>query len=563
MSTMKIHGSEQTLSKVFSDDFAFEIPHYQRPYSWMPDQTGELLNDLLGTLGADTTPIEEIPPYFLGCIVLIKQENTADAKVVDGQQRLTTLTILLAVLRECIEERASAEDLTQFLYAKGNRMLGTSNRYRLLVRDKDRAFFQEHIQEPGGLATLMRVDARQLESTSQLNLWANSIYLTAKVKELSDELRKRLARFLLSRCILVVVSSPDPDSAYRIFSILNNRGLDLSHADILKAEIIGKLPAAISEDYSEKWEDTEDALGVDAFKDLFAHIRMIHRKQKMRDTILKEFRDYVVPRYPAKDLIDKIIVPLADAYQEIKEASFESSRLAEEVNDLFRWLNQIDNIDWMPPAIRYLKEHHDNPDALVRFFADLERLAAFMMISRVDINKRIDRYGRLLTAMEEQADIYAAESPLQLSEEERLAAVKALDGDLYPIKNVPKYVLLRLDAALSEGEAKYIHKAVSIEHVLPQTPEADSEWCRNFPDPAAREATVHRLGNLVLLSHKKNSAAQNYDFDKKKTKYFVSTGKVSPFALTTQVLNEKVWTLPVLERRQKDLLGRLKSLWRL
>lgn len=563
MSTMKIHGSEQTLNKVFSDDFAFEIPHYQRPYSWMPDQTGELLNDLLGTLGADTTPIEEIPPYFLGCIVLIKQENTADAKVVDGQQRLTTLTILLAVLRECIEERASAEDLTPFLYAKGNRMLGTSNRYRLLVRDKDRAFFQEHIQEPGGLATLMRVDATQLKSTSQLNLWANSIYLTAKVKELSDDLRKRLARFLLSRCILVVVSSPDPDSAYRIFSILNNRGLDLSHADILKAEIIGKLPAAISEDYSEKWEDTEDALGVDAFKDLFAHIRMIYRRQKMRDTILKEFRDYVVPRYPAKDLIDKIILPLADAYQEIKEASFESSRLAEEVNDLFRWLNQIDNIDWMPPAISYLKEHHDNPDALVHFFADLERLAAFMMISRVDINKRIDRYGRLLTAMEEQADIYAAESPLQLSEEEQLAAVKALDGDLYPIKNVPKYVLLRLDTALSEGEAKYNHKAVSIEHVLPQTPEADSEWCRNFPDPEARKATVHRLGNLVLLSHKKNSAAQNYDFDKKKTKYFVSTGKVSPFALTTQVLNEKVWTLAVLERRQKDLLGRLKSLWRL
>lgn len=72
MSAMKIHGSEHTINKVFSDDFAFEIPHYQRPYSWTLEQTGELLDDLLGTLGQDTsTPIGEIPPYFLGCVVLI------------------------------------------------------------------------------------------------------------------------------------------------------------------------------------------------------------------------------------------------------------------------------------------------------------------------------------------------------------------------------------------------------------------------------------------------------------------------------------------------------------
>lgn len=170
MSAMKIHGSEQTINKVFSDDFAFEIPHYQRPYSWTLEQTGELLDDLLGTLGTDTTPIEDVPPYFLGCIVLIKQEHGPDAKVVDGQQRLTTLTVLLAVLRECIEDRTGADDLTPFLYAKGNRMLGTSNRYRLLVRDRDRAFFQEYVQEPGGLAKLMKVDAKRMESISQLNL---------------------------------------------------------------------------------------------------------------------------------------------------------------------------------------------------------------------------------------------------------------------------------------------------------------------------------------------------------------------------------------------------------
>ncbi len=563
MSAMKIHGSEQTINKVYSDDFAFEIPHYQRPYSWTLEQAGELLDDLLGSLGAEERPIEDVPPYFLGCIVLIKQENGPDAKVVDGQQRLTTLTVLLAVLRQCIEDKPSADDLTPFLYAKGNRMLGTSNRYRLLVRERDRAFFQEHVQEPGGLAKLVKIDVKRLESISQLNLWANSVFLLARVQKLPDATRQRLAMYLLSRCVLVVVSSPDLDSAYRIFSILNNRGLDLSHSDILKAEVIGKLPAAISEDYSEKWEEAENALGVEGFKDLFAHIRMIYRKQKMRETVLKEFRDYVVPHHAAKELIDGVILPLADAYQDIKGSTFESSRRAEEINSLFRWLNLIDNFDWIPPALQYLKAHRDEPDELFRFFTDLERLAAYMMICRVDITRRIERYGRVLSAMSDGVDLYAPTSPLQLSAEERGAALEVLDGDLYQIKYVPKYVLLRLDALLSDGEAKYNLEVVSIEHVLPQTPAADSEWCSNFPDPTQRETTVHRLGNLVLLSHRKNSSAQNYDFDKKKGKYFLGKGKVSPFALTTQVLHEKAWTPDVVERRQKDLLGRLKSLWRL
>ena len=84
----------------------------------------------------------------------------------------------------------------------------------------------------------------------------------------------------------------------------------------------------------------------------------------------------------------------------------------------------------------------------------------------------------------------------------------------------------------------------------------DSEWCKLFPDVAERETMVHTLGNLVLLSRRKNSSAQNYDFEKKKTKYFTSQAKVSAFALTRQVLQEKAWTPDVIRRRQADLPGR-------
>jgi hypothetical protein len=84
-----------------------------------------------------------------------------------------------------------------------------------------------------------------------------------------------------------------------------------------------------------------------------------------------------------------------------------------------------------------------------------------------------------------------------------------------------------------------------------------------FSDQQERGKYVHRLGNLLLLSRKKNSEAQNYDFVQKKQKYFTTKTGVSPFALTTQVLTEQEWTPEVIERRQKKLIDKLKEVWRL
>ena len=221
------------------------------------------------------------------------------------------------------------------------------------------------------------------------------------------------------------------------------------------------------------------------------------------------------------------------------------------------------NFDWIPPAIKHLRDFRSKPAELLQFLTDLERLAVGLLVTRMDVTKRAERYGRLLTEMGNGGNLYARASALQLTDDERKLIVTTLDGDLYDIKFVTRYVLLRLDGLLADGEAKYDFDTISIEHVLPQSPASGSDWLKLFPDPVEREGLVHRLGNLLLLSHKKNSAAQNFDFDMKKAKYFVSKGKASPFALTTQVLNEKTWSAAVIGKRQTDLLGRLKQLWRL
>ncbi|MEW5859190.1 MAG: HNH endonuclease family protein, partial [Cyanobacteriota bacterium] len=232
-------------------------------------------------------------------------------------------------------------------------------------------------------------------------------------------------------------------------------------------------------------------------------------------------------------------------------------------NKLFKQLNDIDNSDWIPPAILYLSRNYSHPERLVQFFTELERLAAGLMIKRANINERIERYRRLLTAIEHEEDLYTPDSPLQITSEEKNDILKMLDGDLYLTQKIRLFVLLRLDAALSEGEASYNFPTITVEHILPQNPAHDSLWVKWFPSLEKREKYVHRLGNLALLSCWKNSEAQNYDFEVKKQKYFTTKKGVSPFALTTQVLMEQEWTPEVIETRQKKLIGVLKKVWRL
>lgn len=85
---------EQPITKIFSDDYVFRIPGYQRPYAWTTEQAQELFDDLLTFMQAAGGPVDEMPPYFLGSIVLIKGEGAPDADVVDGQQRFLSLVAL-------------------------------------------------------------------------------------------------------------------------------------------------------------------------------------------------------------------------------------------------------------------------------------------------------------------------------------------------------------------------------------------------------------------------------------------------------------------------------------
>jgi pimeloyl-ACP methyl ester carboxylesterase len=188
----------------------------------------------------------------------------------------------------------------------------------------------------------------------------------------------------------------------------------------------------------------------------------------------------------------------------------------------------------------------------------METLAYFLFVTRADINERIRRYASVLT------DLVGGDwkgKSIELNKDDKAAFRKDLDGPIYQITRVRLPLLLRLDAELSSGGATYSHDVVSVEHVLPQTPDAASQWLKDFPDVVIREGWTHRLANLMLLTLRKHIQASNWDFTTKKERYFSESGGVSPFVITTQVLGEKAWAPYILDARQKALLAKLYATW--
>jgi hypothetical protein len=553
---LNIHGAAFPIKKVFSNEYVFTIPLFQRSYAWTSEQAGELLEDLLMFIDDSNGPINE---YFLGSIVLIKGDDS-DARVVDGQQRLTTLTILLAVLRALLPELAG--NLTPFIHQEANPLTGDDATYRLKLR-RDKDFFGEYIQTEGGILQIERLDPATLSEESQKNMQENTLLFLKRLRECSEEQLCRLANAIITQCYLVVVSTPSFDSAYRIFSVLNNRGLNLTAGDILKAEILGNIPRGVQEEeYAKKWEDVEAPLGRKMFQDLFADICMIFRKSKLQNTVLTEFREYVRPQ-SSQEFIDNILCPYAQAFETITKAAYEGCKGTEIVNSVLLWLNQFEHSDWIPPAMNYLVLNQENPAALIDFFTDLERLTAGLMLLRENASKRIERYCQVLRAIDSNQNLYAFDAPLQLRPDEQREILNVFKGDLSPIQGRPlRYVLLRLNSALSGGRAPAKDTIITVEQVLPPSATPDA-WSASFGVGNKRNKHVNSLGNMVLLLRKRDPKLQNLAFAEKKQKYLSSERARTPFILTEQVLQAKEWTPSVVEERRRTLVNTLEDIWRL
>lgn len=558
----KIIGAEYPLAKIFSSDFEYVIPSYQRPYAWTVDEASELFDDLYAFYKSE--PEEG---YFLGSIVLIKQESVPYAEVIDGQQRLTTLTILLSALASILKGN-QRDTLSKYIQEPGNEFEDLDPKPRLTLRERDKDFFSTYVQALK-FEELFELDEKSLDNESQVNIQNNSrLFLKRIAKELNNDAQqiKEFVAFLLQRCFLVAVSTPSQQSAFRVFSVMNSRGLDLQPTDIIKADIIGQLATDKERDeYNERWEDMEVELGRDGFNDLFTYVRMIYAKEKSKKSLLEEFRTQVLSAVKKPEpLISEVLEPFASALATVQRANYEAASHSEEVNAYLRWLNRIDNSDWLPVAMLFLSRKKNEPGYVSWFFSRLERLAAYMHVCALNINERIERYNNVIEAVEDAHSLSSPVQAVELTGDEKSQMLTALNGNIYELTPRRRnYLILRLDAFLSDGGASYDPSVLTIEHVLPKTVNAGSEWAALWPDEQVRKDWVHKIANLVPLNRRRNSQAQNYDFAEKKSAYFSGKKGISSYVLTTQVLNSPQWTPEHVAARQKELLEVLEENWRL
>ena len=555
---------ELTLGNVFSDRYAFTIPVYQRRYSWEREHAAQLLDDL-----SDAATNDPSTPYFLGSIVLVKEDERPPAEVVDGQQRLTTLTILLCCLRDLAQDDGRRHELDEKIRRRAAELSGIPEHCRLTIGERDRKFFYDRIQTSNGIPEMVSEFPSAAPSSwtdSRKSLFENSRHLHEQLAELSDEERTKLASFLFQSCYLVVVTTDRRDSAYRIFSVLNDRGLDLSATDILKSDIVGDLPKDARIEYSDTWESIEDELGRDRFRDLFAHIRMIRLRTKLRAKLQEDFKARILNQLSGDRFVDEHLVPSSEIYKQILDSTVSDSHVDNPavVNTYLRHLNRLDNFDWIPPAMAYLRSRRHDMSPL-QFFRDLERLAFFLFVTRAYENQRINRYAEVLGEIEDaETPEDGEESRLQLTAAEQTEFRERLGRDVYYRgSRVMRPLLLKLDSLLVEphGGAVYDQRVITVEHVLPQTPPEGSQWGQWFTDEE-REEWTHKLANLVLLSRRRNTAASNRPFRQKIDSYLMRDGQ-TPFLLTQSIRDESEWTPQILERRQRELIDRLSRDWRL
>ena len=208
--------------------------------------------------------------------------------------------------------------------------------------------------------------------------------------------------------------------------------------------------------------------------------------------------------------------------------------------------------DWIPPVLAWYRKF--KVDGLLDLVKRLDNKFSADWILQLTPTQRIQNMNEVLKLIEQaktQDDVLKA--PVFLYDRDQLLA--SLDGKIYG-RLFAKYVLLRLEHLyFNHSSALNLPDKLSVEHILPQNPAETSRWEQDFKEQ--KELWLHRLGNLMLLSRRKNTSLGNLDFAAKKERYFKDHVEILPNSV--RVLNLPVFDLPTLEARHRELLDRLRD----
>jgi hypothetical protein len=498
----------------------FQVPHYQRPYSWTIEQVGQLWDDLLAAIddGEDD--------YFLGAVVLWREDSGKFA-IIDGQQRLATLAVALAALRDefaFLDEEANAEEIHRLIVRT---TLRRDTEPILLLRGDEGQHLARQIQPRIAERDSLTATSRRPRRGRPRKIYIRQAFDWSRdlLRQQTETLNPRrklerlteIAEFIRDKTVLIRTVVGSDTDAYIVFETLNDRGLDLSIADLVKNHLFSVGRRRLDEMIG-LWEQTTSYIVGLSFARflrhywLSKHARVTERrlftniKEHLRAERLDGHIKFATDLSTEASLYRSLLLPAASDPQapdltDLKEMGImqhlplllaaKSKGLAD--SDVSELLQVIQNL-----TMRYLIVGERNPNRLEASYSD------WAIKIR---NEGQDAIPYL------RADAQSLCPPDEEFEDGflRLTGLRTATA---------RYILRKINENRAGRELRVAGPSeVNVEHILPQNPPQD--WGPGIPDDRQeRKLLAERLGNLTLLHERLNKEASNRPFDAKVRDYY-------------------------------------------
>ncbi|MFM1813364.1 MAG: hypothetical protein RLZ98_59 [Pseudomonadota bacterium] len=537
-----------TVGGLFSDDYRFRLPWFQRAYAWREEHVGRLLADIRSAMAAESQR------YFLGSIRIASGGDQNSASLIDGQQRLVTLTILFAILRDLATEEEVRERADRAIRIDGN----SGPAFRIVPQPLLEAFFGQYVQERGG--TLIDPEAAGGDlAESERYVLDNRNHLKTQLLQLMPEeaSRRQLLDFILDRCHVLVVGVADEDEAWSMLAIEEETGLGFHSSERAKLSLIAVMPREQQEEAGRIWDQCQGLVGADALCKMLRHVRAIKQRRRSSKPIEKDLAQAFSLNQDGIGFLRNELLSRSRHYFQLVNLDVGTGAARERISERLRTLSWQDYQFWLPPVLHWIAVRGAEHEETAGFIENVERLAWMLRLAGSDPTEQERRFIALLS------DIDAKTSPDNmrlLTIEKRLlrAAINNLGSRTFYSKHYSGQTLRLLSLRLGRDPGTVNRTSLTIEHILPRNPLRTSSWRRDFSATEIGDC-VNRIGNLVLLTFEANQALGTADYEVKR-----KVLAESRLILAEKAAEEnEVWTKDVIQARTDALIDVLLEDWRL
>jgi len=563
---MTISQVPVSLSDVLSKN-TFEIPIYQREFSWELEQVSDLYYDIESS--------SEDDGHFLGSLLLYSEEGKVAKEVIDGQQRLTTIFLLLFNIKKAIEKtdnHKAIETINNLLYQRSKSLLvtDTTDEPRLKTGKRDGNLFRAIIK------------GESIDSHKKTKIKSHKLLLDVSehfLKEKVEKVKKdkgfdgllTLANKVLEAKFIIMTADRKQDKIL-LFKTLNARGIELSQSDLIKNELCKNLRGINEDEAVDLWDDMREILekgkaNIDLF--LFYFINSLSDSSEIRKKIeevrlIKNEKD-TYPPVPEKYIFDvyeeklKRIPNTLDFLNDLKESAehfIEISTPSSKEPYLYG-IKVLNTTKCFPLLLRGKKILDSKSfDKLTKAIETISFRHAMLRSDPKDLEKF---YYAALNKLKSDNDIddiiteIRSHQTMSTANDERFKNEFIISARSTAIS---KMILGRIVDYQTES-IDLDNKDVWVEHIMPKT--AKGEWLKlQKKDPELYKLSLDRLGNLTLFQNKKNMSASNKDFAIKKPIYQESRLKI-----TSDVANYNTWDWDTIDDRQTKLFETAKLIWKI